>query len=266
VRRVNVAVVLFAVVIAIAAAARSTWSPCGQSMLSQITPVGEAGRNQRYARTVGWFIIGAVAGGLTLGGAAAALAALVAALDLGHHSALAISAAAAFAAAVVDTRVLGFGPPFIRRQVNEDWLSRYRPWVYGGGFGWQIGTGLVTYVMTAAVPLVIVLAALTARPWAALCLGVVFGLTRGLAVLLSAPLRSQSDLYAFHRRFTRAGEPVRIAVIGVQLAVATIGAWITAPPFVAMSLTAAVVALVVWMQAQRSRNRQRADVPATATR
>ena len=262
----SVTVAVFGIVIALAAALRSTWSPCGQSMLSQITPVGEAGRNQRYRRTASWFIIGALTGGLTIGGAAAAFAVVVGTVDMSHQAAIAIGAACAFVTAVVDTRVLGFGPPFIRRQVNEDWLSRYRPWVYGGGFGWQIGTGLVTYVMTAAVPLVVVFAALTAQPWAALTVGVVFGLARGLAVLLSAPLRSQNDLYTFHRRFTRAGEPVRRAVIGVQLVVATLGAWMVARPFVASSLTAAAVALVVRTQAQRSRDQERAEMPATAAR
>ena len=64
-------IVTLGVVIALAAAVRSTWSPCGLSMLSQITPVAEAGRHQRFGRTAAWFVAGAVLGGLTLGGAAA---------------------------------------------------------------------------------------------------------------------------------------------------------------------------------------------------
>ena len=259
----NDTIALFGIAIAIGAAVRSTWSPCGQSMLSQITPVAEAGRNQRYARTACWFIVGAVAGGLTLGAAAAALAVIVAALDLSHNAAIVISALCAFTAAAIDSRVLGFGPPFVRRQVNENWLSRYRPWVYGSGFGWQIGTGLVTYVMTAAVPLIIVFAALSASPSAAMGLALLFGFTRGLAVLLSAPLRSQSDLYGFHRRFTRASEPVRRAVIGVQLAVATWGAWIAAPVAIAVTVTAGTTALAIWMSARSTRDAERANVPAT---
>ena len=259
----NDTVALFGIAIAIAAAVRSTWSPCGQSMLSQITPVAEAGRNQRYARTACWFIVGAGAGGLTLGGVAAVLAVIVAALDVGHGTAIVIGAVCAFTAAVIDSRVLGFGPPFVRRQVNENWLSRYRPWVYGSGFGWQIGTGVVTYMMTVAVPLIVVFAALSASPWAALGLGVIFGVVRGLAVLLSAPLRSQSDLYSFHRRFTRAGEPVRRAVIGVQLAVAAWGAWIAAPVVVALTVTAGTTALAIWTSARSSGDADSVNVPAT---
>jgi hypothetical protein len=116
--------------------------------------------------------------------------------------------------------VLGFAPPFFKRQVNEYWLGRYRAWVYGSGFGWQIGTGVTTYIMTAAVFLTIALGALTAGPWAALVVGVVFGLARGLAVLLTARLRTTAEIFALHRRFDALTEPVRRGVIVVQLAVA----------------------------------------------
>ncbi len=59
--------------------------------------------------------------------------------------------------------VFGFRIPIHRRQVNERWLDQFRPWVYGAGFGWQIGSGLATYVVTPAVYLMIVLAALSGR-------------------------------------------------------------------------------------------------------
>ena len=58
----------------------------------------------------------------------------------------------------------GSGFPIHRRQVNERWLDQYRSWVYGSGFGWQIGNGLSTYITTAAVYLMVVLGALTAAP------------------------------------------------------------------------------------------------------
>ena len=100
--------------------------------------------------------------------------------------------------------------------MNADWLSKYRSWVYGVGFGWQIGVGVTTYVMTAAVPLMIVVGALSANPWAALAIGVIFGLARGLAVLIGARVRTVPALYAFHRRFGTWAAPVRRAVIGVE--------------------------------------------------
>ena len=54
-------------VVAVAAAIRSTWSPCGQSMLSTLTPMGEASRGNRFRTTATWFILGATLGGVVLG-------------------------------------------------------------------------------------------------------------------------------------------------------------------------------------------------------
>ena len=257
----NATVVVLGVVVALAAAVRSTWSPCGQSMLSQLTPVGEASRGYRYRTTACWFIAGAVVGGAMLGGVMAALAVAVSSIDATATTLLGIAAAVAVLGAAVDSGVLGFRPPFFKRQVNEYWLGRYRAWVYGSGFGWQIGTGVTTYIMTAAVFVTVALGALTAGPWVALAIGVLFGLVRGLAVLLTARLRSTAELFALHRRFDALGEPVRRAVIGVQLAVAVVAIG------VAWGLVAAVVALVVLALAvviMRSTRRRLASPAATA--
>jgi hypothetical protein len=256
-------VLTIGIVIALAAAARSTWSPCGLSMLSQLTPVAEAGRGHRFARTAVWFIAGATFGGLCLGAVIALGALGCAALGVSAHAAVAVIIGCAFAGALIDAHLLGFGPPFIRRQVNEAWLSNYRSWVYGGGFGWQIGAGVTTYVMTAAVPLLFVIGALSGNPRTALVIGVAFGLTRGLAVLLGARLRTSSALLAFHRRFDAWTGPVRDAVIGVQLGVAVTAAWIVAPAAVALMVSAAAVAL---MATTRTRSRAPDTSAASARR
>ena len=73
-------VFVLGLVVALAAAVRSTWSPCGQSMLSQLTPVGEASRGYRYRTTAAWFVAGAIAGGAMLGGVMAVFASAVSAL------------------------------------------------------------------------------------------------------------------------------------------------------------------------------------------
>src|SRR5882762_2198811 len=172
-----------AALVALAAAVRSTWSPCGQSMLSTITPVTEPARGPRFATTAAWFVTGATVGGATLGALAAGLAALVGLTGLTTAGALAVGGFLALVAAASDARVLGFRLPGHIRQVNEDWLGRYRSWVYGAGFGWQIGTGLGTFIMTAAVYLLVPLVALTADPLAAVGLCALFGFARGLAVL-----------------------------------------------------------------------------------
>jgi hypothetical protein len=237
-------VFVLGLVVALAAAARSTWSPCGQSMLSQLTPVGEASRGYRYRTTAAWFIVGAVVGGATLGGVMAALASAVSAFEATSTTLLGIAAGLALLAAAIDSGVIGIAPPFFKRQVNEYWLGRYRAWVYGSGFGWQIGAGITTYIMTAAVFLTIALGALTAGPAAAFTIGVVFGLTRGLAVLLTARMRTTAEVFALHRRFDALGEPVRRAVIVVQLAVVVVAVGI-AWGVVASLVAAAVVAVAV---------------------
>jgi MFS family permease len=231
------------IVTALAAAAYSTWSPCGQSMLSQITPLGERSRGHSFGFTASWFIGGALVGGAMLGGVVAALAATAAAFDLTATTALAATAVLALIAAASDAHTFGVGPPFLRRQVNEEWLVQYRSWLYGFGFGWQIGTGVTTYIMTTAVLLTVAIAALTASPLAAFAMCMVFATARGLAVLLAARITSPAALAAFHRRFDALGPSVRRAVIAVQVVVAAIAAGATWHP-IAGVLVIAVTGVV----------------------
>ncbi len=214
------ALVPVALVVALAAALRSTWSPCGLSMLSSINPVGERARGHRFAPTATAFVIGAAIGGATLGAAMAVPAALVSLVGPGPGVTVGIAAVAAVATAAVDLGLAGIRIPVIRRQVDEQWLDRYRSWVYGAGFGWQIGVGFSTYMMTAAVALVAVLGALAGRPWLALLIGAAFGLLRGLTVLLGVAVHEPADLRRIHRALERWRNPVRLAVVGVQLAAA----------------------------------------------
>jgi hypothetical protein len=219
---VSALILALAGLVTVAAAVRSTWSPCGLSMLSTITPVSERAKGNSYRSTATWFIVGSGAGGATLG-AVMALAALgVRAL---HPTPTALGIAALVAALIAggsDAGVTGLRLPIHRRQVNERWLDQYRSWVYGGGFGWQIGTGLATYITTAAVYLMVVLAALTASPVAAMAIGTGFGLLRGLAVLLNRRTTDPMDLLAFHRRFFTAGPLVGRVVSTVELVVALV--------------------------------------------
>lgn len=234
-------VVLVGSVLAVSAAVRSTWSPCGRSMLSTITPIGERGRGHRFAAAAGWFVAGGVLGGLCLGAVTAGVAAAVSALNPSATLTGALAASAVAAGAVLDAGLGGLRLPIHRRQVNERWLDRYRTWVYGLGFGWQIGSGLATYVMTAGVYLVILLGALSARPGVALALGCAFGTVRGLAVLLGCRIDTPARLAGFHRRFDALGEPSRLAMIGVELSGAAVLAGALWPPAVlAVAVPAAV--------------------------
>jgi hypothetical protein len=209
-------------VIAAVAAARSTWSPCGHSMLSTITPLAERARGHRYRTTVAWFVTGSVVGGTTLGLCMALLAVGVRATGASTSVLVAVACVASVVAAAAEAGFAGLRLPVHRRQVNERWLDQFRPWVYGAGFGWQIGTGVVTYIKTTAVYLMIVLAALTTDPWVALGVGALFGTVRGLAVLLGRRITSSSALAEFHRRFSDFAPVALRITIAAELVVALV--------------------------------------------
>jgi len=235
----TITVTCLALLVGAAAAVRSTWSPCGLSMLSTITPFGERGRGHRYAATCTWFIVGATVGGVALGGVGAVLALAV---RVGGASAAAIGVVALGAtlvAAVSDSGLAGTGLPVHFRQVNERWLDAYRPWVYGAGFGFQIGCGLATFITTAAVYLTVVLAALTGSPALAVVVGATFGLVRGLAVTLTHQVRTPGELLAFHQRFA-ARRPWADRAVFLTMAVAAVVLAVAVGP-----RSAALVGLVV---------------------
>lgn len=209
-------------VVAVIAAVRGVWSPCGLSMLSSITPMTEAGRGYRFASTARWFLLGGVLGGLTTGAGAAVLAVLLDAAAVSDAARWSVGAVALAAFAAIDLGVLGIELPIFKRQVNDAWLRRYRSWVYGAGFGWQIGTGLATYIMTAAVFSTIALAALTASPWAALAIGGTFGFVRGSAVFLGRSATTPAALGEVHARLDAWGPAARAAAAGVQVLAAAV--------------------------------------------
>jgi hypothetical protein len=246
-----VLIAVLAGVVAVAAAIRSTWSPCGQSMLSTITPVGEAARGNRFRTTAVWFILGATLGGEALGLGAALLAFVVGTLDLPTDAVLAIGAVLALVAAASDAGVLGFRIRYHTRQVNELWLDDYRSWVYGAGFGFQIGIGFATYVMTSAVVLGVALGVLTGDPVVAFAIGTLFGFARGLGVLPGGRLTTPAKLAAFHTRFDAYSAWSRELVIAVEVAVAAVASAVAWEPVVGIAIGVVSVAIA----AQRRRGR-----------
>jgi hypothetical protein len=255
----NVSLALAACVLALVAGVRSTWSPCGLSMLATITPLAERGRGHRYRTTATWFVVGSVLGGASLGIFMALIATAVGALGPSGAELASVAVLAGALTVAADARIGGFRLPVHHRQVNERWLDQFRPWVYGAGFGWQIGTGLATYIKTCAVYLMIVLAALTGSPGVALLAGVLFGLVRGLAVFLGRRITSTTALADFHRRFMAADRYALAAVVMCEAAatlalLTVVSPWIGAPIAVVFS-----VVLAVW--ALRRRPEPTTDVP-----
>ncbi|MCU1693270.1 MAG: hypothetical protein JWM64_2361 [Frankiales bacterium] len=148
-------------------------------MLTSISPLGEQARGQRHGLTVAAHLLGGALGGATTG----LLLGLVGVL-LGLPVRLA--AAVLALAALADLRGVRLG----RRQVDEDWLTRYRGWVYGGGYGYQLGLGVVTVVTSAATPALLAVLVLLGDVRQAVVVGAVFGLVRGLPLLALRGVRT----------------------------------------------------------------------------
>lgn len=222
-------IISVAAVVTVVSAIRSTWSPCGLSMLASITPLSEKGRGNRFRSTATWFVVGSTFGGLTLGLWVAILAVGVHGLALPPTAIGVAALVTAVLAAASDIGVRGLRLPVHHRQVNERWLDQFRPWVYAAGFGWQIGTGLATYITTAAVYLMVALGALSGNPVGAVALGIGFGFVRGLSVLLGRNITTPDTLRSFHRRFVDAGPKVSRVTVFTELAAVLAVAWILSP-------------------------------------
>ena len=111
-------------------------------MLSSITPLGLRGRGMSWTRAVVAFSLAAV---LTAIGLFGLLGWLGDGLAIADSNSLVVVGIIG-TALVLD--LAGIRPPGPQRQVNEDWLGRYRDWVIGAGFGAQLGLGFVTIVPT----------------------------------------------------------------------------------------------------------------------
>jgi len=194
-------------------------------VLGSITPLGERGRQARWAITVSAYIAGSAAAGATLG----ALAGLVgsAALDgVGAAPRLAALAGAVLVGALVDGGRSRLRLPTVRRQVDDAWMHEFRGWVYGLGFGVQLGLGVVTIVTTATVYLTFLAALLTGSALAGGLVGLAFGAVRALPVLAVRRVRSPGALGTVEARL-RHLEPAarRLALVGqLALAVAALAA------------------------------------------
>ncbi len=192
-------------------------------MLSSITPLGERGRGNRWGVTVAWFVAGATLGGIVLGALLGVIGLAVAALVPAGGRLLVVLAVAA-AAAVVDVAGRPGLLPSWRRQVDERWMDGFRPWVYGFGWGAQLGTGVLTIVNSAATYLLLALAVLVGSPAAAVALVATFGAVRGLTLLAAHGLSSPAALHSFHQRMASRRRLAVLAVVTADAGVALVAA------------------------------------------
>jgi hypothetical protein len=190
-------------------------------MLASITPLGERARGNRWATTAALFIAASLAGGAAMGAAMGVLGSLILG-DVGTGWRLALLGVALALGVVWE---LGRGNvPGPRRQVNERWLDDYRRWVYAAGFGAQLGTGVVTIVVTTAVYGVWAAALVSASPTAGAVIGAAAGAMRGATLLAGVRTTDPQRLVALHERLQSIQRPVRRGALAAQLALVGVAA------------------------------------------
>lgn len=190
-------------------------------MLASITPLGERARRNSFAVTATAFALAATAAGAATGFAAGELGRLLVPEGRWRLATLGMALALALAA---DLGVRGLRVPSVSRQVDEDWLHRYRGWVYGAGFGAQLGAGVCTIVTTAAVYVMLAAAALGRDPALGAAAVGCFGALRAAPLLAAAHVETTDQLVGLHRRLSAWRTPARRA--GVTLDAALLAATI----------------------------------------
>ena len=166
-------------------------------MLASINPLGERARERRWGVTVAAYLLGSTTAAVLLGGL---LGTVGHALSLGPGPTALLVVALTALALAADLGLGGLRLPTVHRQVDKDWLGRYRGWVVGAGFGVQLGLGVVTIVNTAGVYLMLALALLTGSAAAGALVGGAFGLVRALVILVVARVRRPDQLRVALRR------------------------------------------------------------------
>lgn len=190
-------------------------------MLSSITPLGQRGRGMSWGKTVVAFWIGAVTAGAIVFGALGVVGELIGVPALNPWYSIIVLALAA----ILD--LSGIKSPGPRRQVNEDWLGRYRDWVTGLGFGVQLGMGFATYIPSFGIWALYLLALGAGWQWA-MAMGAAFGVGRSLLLFVTARVRSAPALADVMRRFAGAENLARwTAVAGYAVVIVVVGIYVT---------------------------------------
>ncbi len=189
-------------------------------MLASITPLGERGRQSLWGVTIVFFIVGATACGAAAGALLGFAGQLLIGTQGGSHVRLTALAVALVAAVVIELAPLPRPGP--RRQVDVRWLDRYRGWVYGLGYGAQLGLGVTTIVSSMGLYAALAAAFLTGRPAAGALVMGTFGAIRGLTPLAAAGVRDPAALLRLHSRLDAARRRVQggtLAGLGVLMVV-----------------------------------------------
>jgi MFS family permease len=180
-------------------------------MLGSITPLGERGRGSRWWVTVSAYMLGSLAGGAVAGGLAAALGIAIGVASWSVRARLVTIAVALVVGLALDARIGGLHLPTIHRQVEEEWRARYRGWVWGLAFGFQLALGVATIVTTSTVYVTWLAAAVSGSMAGGVAIGIAFGLARALPVFAVAGVRSPGQLLGVDTTLRRLAGPARSA-------------------------------------------------------
>src|SRR4051812_220663 len=188
-------------------------------MLASISPFGERARGQRWGTTVSAYLVASTIAGALVAGALGLAGAATTRLT-GHASTARLLALVilGLVGLALDRGIAGMRLPGPARQVDEAWLGAYRGWVYGSGFGFQLGAAFTTIVSASITYLAFACAFLSASLVGGLCIGAAFGATRALPLLLNRRVHDPAALRNLLRRTDAALPRARAAATTVQLA------------------------------------------------
>ena len=193
-------------------------------MLGSITPLGERGRGSRWWLTVSAYFVGSIAGGAAMG---ALLGGLGSSIGAPVAARLLVLGAFAILGLAFDLHLGGLQLPTVHRQVDEEWRTRYRGWVWGLAFGFQLALGVVTVVTTSTVYVTWLAALLSGSVRTGAAIGITFGVARAVPILTVAGVRRPAQLLgvdAVLRRFAAPARGLSLAAGGAVAAIAVAGA------------------------------------------
>ena len=123
---------------------------------------------------------------------------------------------------LVDLHVGGLRLPTVHRQVEEEWRGRYRGWVWGLAFGFQLAVGVVTIVTTSTVYVTWLAAGLSGAAFGGAAVGATFGLARALPIFAVAGVRTPRQLAGVDTKLRGLAGPARSATYAAAGAIAAI--------------------------------------------
>lgn len=188
-------------------------------MMGSITPLGQRARGYRFWPTATAYVVSSAFAGLAVGIVLGTVG-LPIAHALSWSSRIVILVGVTLLGLAADLGLGGLRLPTVHRQVNEDWMLRYRGPVYGAGFGFQLGLGFVTIVTTSAIYATLIAELIVGDIAAAALIGLAFGAVRALPILAVVGVREPRQLGRVQATLARWGTPVRRGVLWGQSALA----------------------------------------------